>query len=163
MLDSEVKKRISTVSKAYVELNDKLDVMQRGIRGDIARVEKQLTALYEKVGQKKENPYEKMSVYLELQAWREETAKEEDVAEYRIMRNRELEAIADAQPKTLEELWAVPKLRRWVVESFGEEIVAVVSGKMTFLTPVTYIKAKADAEVTLEVLQCVTMSLSRPW
>jgi ribonuclease D len=39
-----------------------------------------------------------------------------------------LEAVARRKPTTMEELYAIPELRRWQVEQMGEEFLRALSG-----------------------------------
>jgi ribonuclease D len=63
----------------------------------------------------------------ELRTWRNSRGKDVSTAAFTIASNGTLKAIAAFRPRTLEELAAVPDVRNWQVEEFGEEILAVLA------------------------------------
>jgi ribonuclease D len=61
-----------------------------------------------------------------LKAWRGPRAKELGLDPGVLCPNASLEAIALANPKTAEDVVAIPELKRWLAESFGEELSGLV-------------------------------------
>ncbi len=62
-------------------------------------------------------------VMADLRIWRNRTGKDVATAAFTIASNGTLKAIAAHRPMTLEELAAVPEVRAWQVEEFGNEIL----------------------------------------
>jgi ribonuclease D len=62
-----------------------------------------------------------------LKAARNLLAKEYDLPPGVVCPNGTLEAIARADPKTAEELAAVPELRRWQVREFGGQLLGAAT------------------------------------
>jgi ribonuclease D len=63
-----------------------------------------------------------------LKAWRSEAAPRLGVDPGVLLPQRVIERIAIERPRTLEELAAVPGVRRWRIETFGKELVAAARG-----------------------------------
>ena len=61
-----------------------------------------------------------------LKAWRAPRSKELSLDPGVLCPNAALEAIALANPKTPEAVVAIPELKRWLAESFGEELSALM-------------------------------------
>jgi ribonuclease D len=61
-----------------------------------------------------------------LKAWRGPRAKELSLDPGVLCPNAALEAIALANPKTPEDVVAIPELKRWLAESFGAELSALI-------------------------------------
>jgi ribonuclease D len=61
-----------------------------------------------------------------LKAWRTPRAKNLGLDPGVLCPNASLEAIALANPKTAEDVKALPELKRWLAEDFGEELAALV-------------------------------------
>jgi ribonuclease D len=61
-----------------------------------------------------------------LKAWRGPRAKELGLDPGVLCPNASLDAIALANPKTAEDVVAIPELKRWLAESFGEELSGLV-------------------------------------
>jgi ribonuclease D len=61
-----------------------------------------------------------------LKAWRGPRAKELGLDPGVLCPNASLEAIALANPKTAEDVVAIPELKRWLAASFGEELSSLV-------------------------------------
>lgn len=64
-----------------------------------------------------------------LKAKRNELATRFELAPGVLCPNATLEAIARATPQTLDDLRAIPGVRRWQAEAFGEDLMEVVKGK----------------------------------
>ena len=61
-----------------------------------------------------------------LKTWRGPRAKELGLDPGVLCPNASLEAIALANPKTAEDVVAIPELKRWLAESFGEELSGLI-------------------------------------
>jgi ribonuclease D len=61
-----------------------------------------------------------------LKAWRGPRAKELGLDPGVLCPNASLEAIALANPKAAEDVVAIPELKRWLAESFGEELSGLI-------------------------------------
>ena len=64
-----------------------------------------------------------------LKEWRGETAGNEGVATYRVLPNKTLENIAQAEPKNKEELLAIKGIREKKFGKYGQDILDLVNGK----------------------------------
>ena len=62
-----------------------------------------------------------------LQNWRKERAGKGDMAAYIIATNRELEAIVQKKPRTLESLRTVQGFGAKKIQSYGQEIIGIIS------------------------------------
>jgi ribonuclease D len=62
-----------------------------------------------------------------LKEWREEKAASLGIAAGTLANNALLEAVADAAPRRSEELTAVPAMKRWQREAFGDELLKLVN------------------------------------
>jgi ribonuclease D len=65
-------------------------------------------------------------VVADLRTWRNKRGKDVATAAFTIASNGTLKAIAAHRPTTLEELAAIPDVRAWQVEEYGEEILEVL-------------------------------------
>lgn len=63
-----------------------------------------------------------------LKQWRNDVVDREKLAPVVVASNTLLKAIAVHAPRTLEELEAVPEVRSWQVNTYGERILAVLQG-----------------------------------
>lgn len=62
-----------------------------------------------------------------LQDWRARTAKEQSRPRHHILHNRTLFAIAQVQPRTLEELARVPGLGEWKLKHYGSDLLKIIA------------------------------------
>ena len=67
-------------------------------------------------------------LFLELRAWRRETANEKGVPAYVILHDAALREIAARRPATLAELGEIPGLGAKKLEAYGEAVLEVVAG-----------------------------------
>jgi len=66
-------------------------------------------------------------VYQALAAWRRRRAANEEVPAFHVFANRVLAAIAEARPRSPEELIAVPGVGPAKLERYGNEVLEVVA------------------------------------
>jgi len=66
----------------------------------------------------------------QLKAKRNELALRLDLAPGVLCPNATLEAIARTLPRTLDELRAIPGLRRWQADAVGADLLAAISGRV---------------------------------
>ena len=62
-----------------------------------------------------------------LKALRNELAARYELAPGVLCPNGTLEAIARAEPQSVEELRSIPELRRWQIEEFGDALVRAIA------------------------------------
>lgn len=72
---------------------------------------------------------EASAVYERLRRWRTKRAQARGVAPEIVFNNDTLLAFAQQQPKTLEELAAVPLVGSWKAGAYGEEVLALLQGE----------------------------------
>ncbi len=68
------------------------------------------------------------ALYEALSAWRKARAKTEEVPAYIVFHNSVLVAIADARPRSLDELAEVPGVGPAKLDRYGEDVLEVLSG-----------------------------------
>lgn len=109
------------------------EITERRAREVLAAIERALAIPDEKLPKLPRPPRHKPDpVYEErlerLKAARNELAKAYDLQPGVLCPNGTLEAIARAAPASLQELEALPEVRRWQAREFGERLVGVVAG-----------------------------------
>jgi len=67
-------------------------------------------------------------VYNSLRAWRAEVSRGAGIPAYRVFNNRTLDALVELQPGDLEGLLEVPGIGPRTVETYGEAILAAITG-----------------------------------
>ena len=66
-------------------------------------------------------------LYEALASWRRERAKSDEIPAYIVFHNRTLVAIADARPRSLQELARIPGVGTAKLDRYGEDVLRVVS------------------------------------
>jgi ATP-dependent DNA helicase RecQ len=66
-------------------------------------------------------------LFAKLRAWRAEVAKAHGVPAYVVFHDNTLQAIAQAQPRTIEQLRALPGLGERKLASYGDQLLALVA------------------------------------
>lgn len=89
--------------------------------------EKQMTEQAEAAAIAKELPPPDAKLFDALRAWRYEQAKKQATAPFIIAHDKHLQAVAGLKPKTIEELLEVPGFGPKKVETYGKDIIAVVT------------------------------------